>query len=44
MISMNYIYIKGWGIPIGAFDGEELKMVTEIEQYIIQNAKMEINM
>ena len=28
---MNYIYIKGWGIPVGAFDEEELKKGVDRE-------------
>ena len=28
---MNYIYVKGWGIPVGAFDGEELKKGVDRE-------------
>ena len=28
---MNYIYIKGWGIPVGAFNEEELKKGVDRE-------------
>ena len=28
---MNYIYIKDWGIPIGAFNEEELKKGVDRE-------------
>lgn len=28
---MNYIYVKGWGIPIGTFDEEELKKGVDRE-------------
>ena len=28
---MNYIYVKGWGIPVGAFGEEELKKGVDRE-------------
>ena len=31
---MNYIYIKHWGIPIGAFDETDIKMGKDKENEV----------
>lgn len=36
---MNYIYIKNWGIPIGAFDENDLK--NKVDKQVLKEYQKE---